>query len=1708
MSELKIRLSVPFSNEESVSVTVQSNSTIASILSRAVHIFNCLGDLSKFDILILINDGTYQFTTPEDTIGMYSLSEKPEVIFVPKEFEIEITPEMDNTPIKMTVKDDDTVQTILERVCKQSGSLKPKHYVITHENVVLIKSLSIVEQRPQAQKLGFIEASSEKVQLNFMELYLRGPVFLSFSDALQLSAYLLQATQGPFRCFKGSASSLVKFLPMCFHDTEHAGDELQVHWSFLTDCTRDEATRKFTEFVQRLPLFNCTSFSCNKLKKDETLPKEFELIFTEKRTFILDKIKFKTRLSIPYDCIISITRNEDEIEIVYTKDGTSEITVKFETNTARSLFTKCVELVDSPEAANNLEFNDDTIKHSFHELSQIKDDPTRMKLFNTDFLYKFLNADETDDRISYVEVMQALAIRAESCSFHLSVLLSKVTVNNAKLFKKEITEYYIRLMAYLTYMTYDHRPFDAAYSLAKCIYNLENEVEKANSIIQEVVRLLGLVTRMFVPISHNPIYVISQNAKAHVLGHLLSIIEFPYATPSQAQEPFDELRTQFLDNALTMKDNIKKYLFSVGKVEIKKELQKTLDKVFKLHLSTLSLMPLIVESTEIGELNPSVIMHQDSCNMTMTTIVEFSRLLWEDRKQLTDDQLSSFLSTAAELARQLLIEGPKYGSHITSIQSFLQVVDLNLNGLSSLLRMHFFSFKVYAQRLVAKYEIVPSLDFPHMMFKLIQCASILVVAQPLVLHQFVPSIIDQLNYLGRDVYSRIINDLPVFDLLPDESGNTNNAVLRCIALERIPQAPEDKAAPELLQRILPILALQYNIGRLVSEWVPNLVHIALWVTSFVEAVSNSALNVSGVKLEKFEEFATWLPHHDCKPLEAALETPDLKPEVSAILKACANPSFYFKLPELNDHAQIKITLEAISAISQLAFNAVSLSLNHNLWHAMSSLPQMIISAQLFLDALYEVMLQPTYFTIPPLYLEHKANLESIFEGSKTFFETGKVNNVYISNVMLFNAHIKFVKPVCIATDLTSLYPLETMELPDKLDSSIKVDRRQDMADMICEYRTLKNELVECLLLREKENIQLVVVRIQKVISTIAALENHVHPGNELVSRIESGFSAFIKQLPVVYTYKLSVMSLREILDTVDVPIDQSIDDVAYKLYERVEPEALNDLSEKIDHTTFEPSERAEFAKNFSEALKPLLGQIEDIEELQLLHELLLLLQDNQISEMKYLVSTLSESKSEPLMKVIKDSSYAKYVRKIEKCLELIAFDEELPVWYKDGVKSLVESLKAQNSNENDIKIVEALTDVDNDNVHRCIEKAFNINQLEQLKGLFEVSKFVQKHTPNIEADLKNFEDLINNATDYKGCSLLYKDTIRQVIHCFRDEFCLQNWDSSIFGSICTACLSPIHQQFSSESVAKALISARRKLRSIRLLYTTAHSRFITECDNLLTNAERALREYFSGSRKAHIAIIDKQKDIVVNVEKEFAKLPESNLRIFLSHLIHNVLLNLETVDSFNANKFASDIQPIESSFTQNRLRANQINAVIKWIQSINRDVLPVDYDHLIIILKKLLETLSTISDDQLFEYDQDVLMDIAMKLSEALGKLTAVRYSLILVKDMHRLYSVKEPLMSFVSSVVRTLEAYAEEIHTFPIQKHPILGLIESVPKMCEKLETLIEASFMLQNTKRHGEEAIQAINEFYESCPDDVKENMQVAIQAPIKAIESINSE
>lgn len=1750
MGEVTFGVSVPFTDEEQQRIKVTTSTTLGALLERARQLFHSVS-IENCDILVSLKDGTFTFASPDEVVSSFSLPEEPSILLARKEFSVTVEYEKVK-PMEITVANNEPVDSVLLRVCKQVGSLKPKHFVVCIEETrlvegketifydVLVNSMSIVEQRPDAKKLTIMEADSDKVKLNFMELYLRGPVYLSLSDALQLSAYLLQATKGPYRCFNGTHQALTKFLPIRFRDTSGVGEDLRVQWSFLEDCTKDEAAKKFKKNVQALPLFNCTSFTCERKKKDKDskLPeKEFELIFTERRMIFLDFIKFKSRMSIPYRDLLSVSRKEGKATITYWENGEVK-EVFFSTATSRSLFQKLVEIVVDLETAEKANENEPFI---FRTKEDIENDKDRIEYFPTDFIYDFINMDEKEERIQYSECMQALFVRADACAWHLSVLLSKVTQNNAKLLRNEITAYYTRLMAYLTWLTYDQRPYDVAVAIGEMIPHLEEKFEQARSTIRDVCQLMGTVRKMFVPISNDPIYIAAKEVIGYVIGHLFSYIEMPYATKEKDTAPFDDLIKRFLENALTLKEHINTYMFTVGDLAVKKSMQVCLDFIFMHHLSSLSMFPLIIDSSVLGQLDPTIILHQDSCNIMMSAIVEFSRVLWEDRKQLTDEQLKAFLEQAAQLVKTLLPIATPLAIHIKAIEEFLKIVDLNLPGLTSTIRMCFLTFKEYAEKLIGSFERVQACELPHVQFHYVQTLSVLVFVQPEVLLSEMALARERFIAIGKDAYLKLVSGLPTFDLFYEEGKNPSAAALRLYVAEKLDQDVEGKSISDLVQRIFPVLSLQQMIGRSVSEWSTTLLQILVWEVIFVHGVAARAIYQTRVKvasgefaasedtkkklgdLTLFDEYGIWIPAKSGEPIvevmklmegDSTLTGNEGFAPVMQILKFATEHDAYLTIPKVDSPEQIKLLNDAASLMSQLFYSTFSALLRTNLPAAMTRFPQMYYSAIVFYRVLREMAFQPAYFQVPKLMIKMGRTLKALEYGALSFFSSGKLNAIYMAKFQGFGKRIRKALLVTEATDMTSFYPIESFKAPSPIDIKRKASRRTDMADLIAEYRVLKNELVECLVLHEKENLEVLSERLSGAVNDIISLANLVDPETQVGQTISDGFAKFVAELPVIYSYKLSAFHLRSCLEKLDTGIDEAVDDTAARLYEAVTPQKLNDLSESIEKTKWEPSDRASFIQSFTELLKPMLGQLQDSDEMQVVYDILNLVQDNDMGEVKFLVSTLSDQKPEVLLKCLKESKYFKYVRKIEKESEKVEYSNCF-LWYKAAVKKIADYLKFQNESSGAVEAMSKLSDnlddgftPDQKSLERCaknISSACEKLDIPELKALAAHCDHVKESMPKLIQTADSFNSVILSSKDFNGISLTYKDSVRQVISFFYNEYLLQDWDIQPFIDLCSLVMKPLSTSYTSESVADALIGARRLMRKLRLTERTVRASFVTDCDKLLTKAEHACRDFYARAQHAHDATMKKHRANVDEIITTFGNLNEGNIKKFVMRLMSNLSLDISTMDTFDSSRITQKAAELFNELKASNDRSVQVKALIRWIEGMDKDILPVDYEKLLDILRKLLETLEAPEEESMFSCDQDVLIELAVQLSSALAQLGAIRNSLALVKDMHKLYSIKDGMLRYITTVMRTFEAYAEEIHTFSVTSHPVTGVIRSIPVMCEKLENMIEASFMLTYTKRHAEEAVDSMKAFVESCPKDVQETMEKLIQEPIQLIMSI---
>ena len=433
----------PFSENPPAEISVHGESTFEVIYPRALQLFPDSGDLD-LEFLIELIDGTYQFVDLEKPISAYPLPENPSIYLVTPEYEISFKYQADdskeqkkepsitkeNQEFKMKINAHESVETILAKIAKEHSTCTPDTFVLRDGDVTLIRPLSITEQNPGCKSLIICDSSSEAVKTPFVDLYLHGPVFLPLSDAIHLSAFLLQSEKGPSRHFNGQISSLNSFLPERFSNTPGAAADLHMEWCFLHSTSRAKATHDFVESVQRLPLFNCITFSCEWKDSTYSKTKTFELIFTKTRVIFLDNTAFKMRLSIPYDDFLSITYDDTDFTLTYTPDGETEAEIQYSADTPRALFSKAVASVIS-EAEGNRVSENDISTYSFRTLSEIRelasqipsensegkeknDDENPIKYyvvprFSTVFLEDFMKMNETSSlNISTAELNHAL----------------------------------------------------------------------------------------------------------------------------------------------------------------------------------------------------------------------------------------------------------------------------------------------------------------------------------------------------------------------------------------------------------------------------------------------------------------------------------------------------------------------------------------------------------------------------------------------------------------------------------------------------------------------------------------------------------------------------------------------------------------------------------------------------------------------------------------------------------------------------------------------------------------------------------------------------------------------------------------------------------------------------------------------------------------------------------------------------------------------------------------------------------------------------------------------------------------------------------------------------------------------------------------------------------------------------------------------------
>jgi len=1585
-----LEISFPYHDNETIATTVARSTNIATIFNRASPFFSSIPPTNDLDYLVSLIDGTFQFADPNKPLSVYNISPNPKLYIIPHQIEFTLNLG-DKKTVSLIVNSNTTVVQILEEVHKKKDTVRADAFVLqTPDNIVLIREMSIPEQIPGLTTLNVVDRGSEEVQLNFMDLYLRGPVYLPISEAITLSAYLLQAWRGPYRCFHDSVQTLYEYLPGRFKGIPGAADDLKLEWSFLSNTTRQEATQKFTENVQLLPLFNCTSFSSSKIQVDDSTPlTDLELIYTTSRIIFLDYNRFQTRLSILYDDILCIKKDDETIEIHYSEDGCTKHIIKIETETIYSLFSKTVEKVGQVSEEN---INSDEEKHRFRKKGDIYNDKKRPPRFPTGFIYDFIAPEgkEKEGLVSSAELMHALVIRASACAFHLDVLLHQVNANNAIFYEQEIIAYYSRLIAYLTYLTYDHRPFDSAWEVGKLLPYLSTEFSKAAEIIDQVVQLLKSAQAHFEAISTDPLYIASRHVVAYTLAHLFSYLELPYAASfkfellssivknelnsqkdsseienndnpnknnsennsentenvggkveeivkgekllEEIQKTFEPLVHEFFDKIIGLKELIGQYLFSLGDIELKKEMQAILDTIFRSHLQSITLLPPISKASIFHDVDPSIIMHQDSCNNVIASVLEFSKLLWEDKKQLDSDRLAAFLDQAAELCSQIINKINMNSIIVKTINQFAKIVEQNLPGLPTYLQLPFHGYLSSSSELSAIFERVSTFQQPLVCLKLLRVASYLIISQPVLLSHEAFQMKSDLLFLVQEFYKLAVNDVVAIELLADEVSSNDICALKCYIEDSTPSLKKvsetnpgsKKLEVNLIHNLFPLMALQFRLNRnitiaaenavdaLLIAYVSGVQSFALALFQFLNNSKNSNQNDSNdqtdkaqsEKSEKIDEYSILQMQPELyEKLGHSNNAPEDIMELTSLYKGLELEQF---LPVPKTHEEVRIQNDAVCWLNSTYSNHVYILLNSNKHLCSLQFPYYYLMMNIALKSMHNISLLNGYYNVP---IYRRRLVEFIPLAVSEILDIVKSNSFKFQALDSLRNIFAKLERVTKHTSLISIYPLQDFGNLNKITDEIVTNSLEktpdDFATLMRTFRIARNELMETIEARDKKLILYTLKKIASALTLLITAGNRAFgrknlEDNTFVRPILAGFSNLLAIIPKAYTYKLGTVIVRDALEPLETTVELLVEEIANSLYKEIDQAAaLEEIQstkaffEKLDQNN-NSQKRKEFSLEFLQLLEK-IDMKEDEDLPNIIVQLCQLLIDAEIGDLMDISETIGETEGDydpsknELVKLIVSNEYSKTALDVENTVAIV--NNTCPyIWYHN--------LLATFSHEIHFNYDKAIQNFKGKNISEILKKLQNfehvISSYSILNKIEGKRREMEKREANLNQIYNSFKDFIQNDTSYSGYSLIYKDAADKIGRSFYDEYKIQDWDISKFESLTKTLLSPLTSEYTSTVISNTLLSTRRHLRSLRLLEKNAGVHFLVETERMLNRLEALLRDTFADNESRSLTVVERQKVIIDGYGQSLSRLNDSQVRNFVIHLMQNLSLGMTT----------------------------------------------------------------------------------------------------------------------------------------------------------------------------------------------------------------------
>lgn len=1879
MENIVVDVSFPYSDSAQVcKVAVEHNCTAGELYSRSIMLFKDVDLNLKYDLLIQSLDDTYIYADPDNTLSVYNISNKPKACIVPKKHKIrfqnknaghfgisghsqlsfehsestfdqfkdlEVSLDIPVSELKEQIKSHflrgnvdvndfvicthrpvDLRSEISEIDDKESSLTMERSIQKECKYMILFESLSLAEQAPGETCFLVIDKGDKGTKIEFIDIYVKGPVYIPISDAYRVSAYLLQAVLGPSRCYKGLINSLTDYLPRRFRGIKGAAAELMKEWRNLENTTRLQAEKLFANHVQYLPYFNCTSFSGEAIKGyngEDKMPHKFEIVLTSCRVIFLDYMKFKIFRTIDFNQITHINVGDPEasrekvrangtIELIYGEDSW----IKFSTNTPKSFYDQLLNLMNCTDEGNSN-------RGKSHSFGKPRLDSLMPHEFHNKYIKEFVNLDESEnvsENVSHSDLVHALSIRAESCAWHISVLLSRVKPDytgmrlekkkndneiEAKHYRVEILHYYKRLMCYLRYLSFDHRPYDIAYRFYQYIIDLHGDeaISDAIKCMDEVLSKLKSVRNSFQPISTDPFYVNSKIFIAYLLSHYISFLELPYATKitdENGKEPFIELQRNYFRVTKDLRDSISAYMFNLGDRGLKEDIQRKIDGVFSHHLSSLVYFPLIVESSDFGHLDPTLMLHQDSCNCVMSSMAEFSRVLWEDRVSLGEEELKEFLTVAENLTREFLeITDDRLFDKMVKLNKFLTVeVRPKLPFLKTPEKNIFSMVVAAASQLEADVNRMGwkgySLDMPVIGYDFLKLCAILTLANPLKLAQEETFLLKSLSSSLTGVCESYIKEFEFFELTPEEAASYD----LCALVQSIKRLNEEiksdkklgeKPANELYKLLIQPIALQNLLSRPVCDSLDIFIRIYNTYTWYTHALATviiscfrsddtltgsfkddtcEAMNLIGEN----DECIYLIPDYEVNSnyvdilrrimvdIESVVRETEFEPLLT-LLSTLTEIGFEpIMLDGLSSTCNVRLLIESSIYSFTLCMNELQNAVTVDISSTILAYAHVFNFSKVVCDALKSISTCNGFFEAPSYWTEANSHANSLERLARFTFTDYVIPPQSKSQLISYSTFVHSLSRITADVSLEDLSPLIRFDLKTlSLEDIVPYTYRRDMGEALANYRVAKSDFLRCATLpenssdtrldqisfsgadhRDKDSTEkshgVLISSIEEIIR-IACF--YIDVKDENIVKLIKHVNEFSSYLPAIWTYNLPPIHVKSKIEPLDRYVDRVLDMVSEKMFATIDIQTVKGFIKRCVDTIYEPKDRDVFAKEFIKKL----GNLEKCKDLDVMYELIMLINDNNLSLFVDTAETVPEFDS--IAMDVRANNYASMVIDAERLYDNVMF-AEFPVWYKNIIKNLVDEIKSSPYSKSSKDVINILLDGINgdgsdleyslERIRRCVQSLNDF--VSNYKALGVLGNTISSATSNFERITNRFnffKKVVHENPEFSNGYLDYKDCMLLVVKLFYKEFVSQNWDPDLFSEVCTLAEKPLSSSAKSNVLSAQILAVRKLLRSLCSFNSTVSPHFVKDAEIGLNKLHTKLRDLYSTSNEDSKRRVAKQKEAVASYITRFGmSKSQTQFQKFVVRLLENLSHSITTFNTCETDKLSSSIFTLAKALDESKKREDQLAALISWLKEVERGVLPLDREDFIKDLELLQIRIQNYHDIESTDMAKFDIVDRAEDLSMSLADLTRLRNKLnilrsarnaadgeLILKNM-KVYAIREPLLRYVNTLLRALEAYAEEIHLnfkldekqlvkstddneescystvlfrpdseeSKIERGELAKVTEKTSKMCGTIHKLIEAAFEENADVSHiAKECEDSFIEFINNCPKNLAE-------------------